>query len=203
MLLYGVTESEEWAKLYSWKERASGLHDFVPDFHRLQIERWIWDRRGSLVGRVMDVGVENRRDWIGDGYFTFGQHGCDVIGDLLALPFRDESIDSVILTEVLEHCADPIRAIAEIHRVMKPGALLLVTSPFLWPWHGTSEYPDYWRFTDQAWGLMLGEFADVKLTRCGWTVEGEQGYDMMRRFECMGFRESTRASTGYLAEAIK
>ncbi len=151
----------------------------------------------------MDVGVDNPRRWIGEGYFTLGFKGCDITADLLSLPFGEESIDNVLLTEVLEHCEDPPRAAREVYRVMKPGGMLLVTSPFIWPWHGTSDYPDYWRFTDQAWRLMLKQFSHVKVKPCPWTVEGAYLYDMLRRFECMGMRELTHATTGYLVEAIR
>ncbi len=42
-------------------------------------------------------------------------------GDLEALPFKDQSIDFLITSHVLEHVADPARAIAEMQRVAKRG----------------------------------------------------------------------------------
>jgi SAM-dependent methyltransferase len=41
----------------------------------------------------------------------------------------DESQDFVIASHVLEHLADPLTQIAEIHRVLKPGAVVLVFLP--------------------------------------------------------------------------
>jgi hypothetical protein len=87
--------------------------------------------------------------------------------------------------------------------VLKPGALLLVTSPFFWPQHATPAYRDYWRFTDQGWALLLQAFTGVTITPCGWTAEGASAYDFLRRFECMGFADQTHATTGYLCEARK
>ncbi len=206
MLLYGMTQTEEFAELYKWKLETPDLHEFVPDYHRLQLERWIWDRRELLTGRVMDIGVENRRDWVGGAYFTFGPAESDIVGDLLDLPFCDGELDAVVCTEVLEHCKNPLRAATEMHRVLKPGGLLLASSPHVWPWHGTVDYPDYWRFTHEGWSYLLGEnagFAKVTIQPCKWTQEGEYTYDMMRRFECFGMRQLTHAHTGYLAEAIK
>ena len=41
----------------------------------------------------------------------------------------DESVDFVICSHVLEHLADPIGFLGEIHRVLRPGALALVLLP--------------------------------------------------------------------------
>jgi SAM-dependent methyltransferase len=205
MLMFGMTESPLIEPLVRWMQYTPGLHGFVPDIHRLQLEKWIWDKRLHLGERIMDVGVENPRRWLGDGYFTVGMNGEDIKADLLDLPVDSESLDGVVLTEVLEHCADPFGAIKEVHRVLKPGGFLMVTSPFFWAWHGRNDdkhqYPDYWRFTDQGWELLLKDFKDVQIAPCEWTPEGAAAYDIMRRFECMGLRDWTKAATGYLCEA--
>lgn len=205
VLLYGLSQSEEMAYLLAWAQKTPGLHEFpAPDPHRLQLEHWVWSNREALGKDILDVGVYNRRSYLGDGYITFGEHDEDVVGDLLALPFPSDAFDGVVLTEVLEHCVDPRAAVNEVRRILKPGGLLLVTSPFWWVFHGVNgEYKDYWRFTHQGWELLLKDFERVKITPCGWTTEGEQAFDIMRRFECMGFKSETEATTGYLCEAFK
>ncbi len=45
------------------------------------------------------------------------------------LPFPDRSFDLVWSTDVLEHLHTPVRAVAEIKRVLKPGGLLTLTTP--------------------------------------------------------------------------
>jgi len=205
VLLYGLSQSLPAAQLLQWAQTTPGLHEIpCPDFHRLQLEHWIWSNREALGTTILDVGVYYPRRWLGDGYVTVGEHEEDTKGDLLALPFHEDAFDGIILTEVLEHCADPIRAVAEVRRVLKPGGLLLVTSPFFWPTHGIEgEYKDYWRFTRQGWELLLQAFADVEIVACGWTDEGAAAYDFMRRFECQGFMSQTEATTGYLCTARK
>jgi len=203
VLLYGLSQSEEQAYLLQWMQTTPGLHEFVPDYHRLQLEHWIWSHRAALGRDILDVGVYNPRRWLGDGYLTFGQNGEDREGNLLALPFPKDSFDGVVLTEVLEHCTHPALAVSEVFRVLKPSGLLLVTSPFLWPDHRTADYPDYWRFTEQAWALLLAAFRDVTITPCAWTQEGLAAYDFLRRFECWGFHSQVKATTGYLCEARK
>lgn len=204
-LLYVEGMAANQTALLNWADSAPGLHRiFGPDYHRLQMEHWVWKGRDRLGRYVMDVGqADAPRRWLGNGYFTMGLCDSDIGGDLLAVPVASEALDGVILTEVLEHCTDPFRAVAEVHRVLKPGGVLFVTSPFIWPWHGCGAYEDYWRFTDQGWELLLKDFSKVDIRSCDWTEEGSALYELLRRFECFGTNEETKATTGYLCEATK
>ncbi len=203
ILLFGSTHTLGYAQLLHWAQTA-GVHEMLPDYHRLQLEHWVWTKREALGQHILDVGVYHPRRWLGDGYVTCGEHNEDVKGDLLALPFQDNNFDGIVLTEVLEHCTDPAAALAEVFRVLKPGGLLLVTSPFFWPTHGVEgQYKDYWRFTRQGWELLLKAFTDVTVTPCAWTDEAASAYEFMRRFECLGLNAHTEATTGYLCEARK
>ncbi|HKE64121.1 MAG TPA: methyltransferase domain-containing protein [Micromonosporaceae bacterium] len=47
-----------------------------------------------------------------------------VVGDVHALDFADGSFDVVHAHQVLQHVADPIRALAEMRRVARPGGLV-------------------------------------------------------------------------------
>lgn len=44
--------------------------------------------------------------------------------DVQALPFADTSFDAVFAHAVLQHVKEPLRALAEMHRVLKPGGVL-------------------------------------------------------------------------------
>ena len=52
-----------------------------------------------------------------------------VLGEATPLPFADESFDGVAILYVLYHLSDPRRALAEAHRVMRPGGLIAVAAP--------------------------------------------------------------------------
>ncbi len=52
------------------------------------------------------------------------------------LPFQDASFDRVVSLETLEHVADPIRFLQEMHRVSKPNTRLVLSCP-----PATSEIP--------------------------------------------------------------
>jgi len=69
----------------------------------------------------------------------------DVFGDGRRLPFADESFQTVLSAEVLEHVMSPSALLQEMARVLKPGGRLLVTVPFIQPLH---EMPsDFFRYT--------------------------------------------------------
>lgn len=74
-----------------------------------------------------------------------GMQAIDVQGHGTELPFIDQTFDLVFCTEVMEHVAEPKRMLQEIHRVLKPGGHLILTTPFLVPVH---EAPyDFYRYT--------------------------------------------------------
>lgn len=52
--------------------------------------------------------------------------------DGATLPLPDAAVDFVISFEVLEHVLDETRALAELHRVMKPGGWLAISVPNRW-----------------------------------------------------------------------
>ena len=54
----------------------------------------------------------------------------DIISDITAIPVGDGSFDVVLCTEVFEHIPDPLAALKEFSRVLKPGGKLILTAPF-------------------------------------------------------------------------
>ncbi|OAI50972.1 hypothetical protein AYO44_05275 [Planctomycetaceae bacterium SCGC AG-212-F19] len=54
----------------------------------------------------------------------------DIVSDLTAIPEPDGSFDAILCTEVLEHVPDPVAAIRELVRLLKPQGTLLLTAPF-------------------------------------------------------------------------
>ncbi len=59
-----------------------------------------------------------------------GSAGCvDFLADARALPLADHTLDYLCSSHVLEHLADPIAALHEWHRVLRPGGLLYLVVP--------------------------------------------------------------------------
>lgn len=98
-----------------------GTYDGAVPHHLLRTgvvsEAWAVDVVDAQVNyeRSFGKGLENLR------FGTVSQNG--------ALPLGDASIDSISLLDVLEHVADQARLLGELHRVLKPGGLLVVTVP--------------------------------------------------------------------------
>jgi len=54
----------------------------------------------------------------------------DIVSDIANIPARDGSFDAVLCSEVFEHVRDPVAALNELKRVVKPGGMLILTAPF-------------------------------------------------------------------------
>lgn len=83
------------------------------------------------------------------------------------IPLDDDSVDSALCTEVLEHCPEPEAVLCEVLRVLRPGGVLFLTVPFLWPLH---EVPyDHYRYTPFALRRHLEQagFAEISLHATG------------------------------------
>jgi 2-polyprenyl-3-methyl-5-hydroxy-6-metoxy-1,4-benzoquinol methylase len=75
--------------------------------------------------RVVSLDLGERL--VGRARVRAGSHG--VVADASELPIGDGRVDIVIASEMLEHTATPARAIAELARSVKPGGLLVLTTP--------------------------------------------------------------------------
>ena len=76
------------------------------------------------------------------------EHGADYAGTAEETGLPSESFDVVLCTQVIEHCMNPWRALAEAHRILKPGGALIVSAPHVWFYH---PHPtDHWRFTQEG-----------------------------------------------------
>lgn len=73
-------------------------------------------------------------DGKGDGHgghvenWSYGS--TDYVCDIVDIPVPSASFDVVLCTEVFEHLPDPVAAVTELSRVLRPGGTLLLTAPF-------------------------------------------------------------------------
>lgn len=73
----------------------------------------------------------------------------DLVSDITEIPASDESFDAVLCSEVLEHVPEPMRALDEFARLLRPGGMLILTAPFSSlvhqaPFHFCSGFSKYW-----------------------------------------------------------
>ncbi len=82
--------------------------------------------------------------------------GVDRVENVHHLKIKSNSVGTVLIFDTLEHVEDVHTAIREIHRVLRPGGVLVMSSVMNFPIH---DYPsDYWRFTPNAFELLLTRF---------------------------------------------
>jgi SAM-dependent methyltransferase len=121
--------------------------------HTLMLEASLSQCRQFVRGDVLDVGCGRRpyektffagaNKYVGTDYLSDRSHP-DVISSAQQIPFAANSFDTVVSTEVLEHVADPLQAMREMRRVLKPGGFLILSVPMYWPRH---EVPyDFFRY---------------------------------------------------------
>ncbi|MBD3384420.1 methyltransferase domain-containing protein [candidate division KSB1 bacterium] len=146
---------------------------------------------------------------------SFGPHVC---GDICHTGFQQNSFDAVLLFEVLEHIFYPHQAINEVHRVLKPNGLCLLSTRFIFQYHPSPK--DYYRFTEDALQALFKSFHEVTVLSHGnqlqavWQLILARELELprsfwikaLRRFNrlcAISKRTDRRAPLGYLVKAIK
>jgi len=92
-----------------------------------------------------------------------------------SLPIKNETFDTILSTQTLEHVEDVQGYIRECYRLLRPGGHLILTVPMQWRMH---EQPyDYWRFT--RYGVIAlvnnGGLTLCEISPCGgaWALVGQ------------------------------
>ena len=96
----------------------------------------------------------------------------DDIGTADDLPYEDASFDLVVCTQVLEHLPKPGEALAEIHRVLRPGGSALISTHGVFLYHPDPPEGDgdYWRWTHSGLRRAVGEagtWSDIRVQANG------------------------------------
>ena len=96
--------------------------------------------------------------------FSLHQTNLDFISDAHRIPIKDNSVDVVVSTQMLEHVTDPEDVLEECYRVLNPGGRLFLTVPQLWQLH--QEPHHYFSFTKYGLELLFKragfEIKDIK-----------------------------------------
>ncbi len=137
------------------------------------VYRYLWEnlswaisdvraRVAELSPIVLDVGCGEApyKDLFGDARYIGMNYDSlsaspDICGDALSLPVRENSVDIVLASQVIEHVRNPFVMLSEIFRVLQPGGYLVLSAPFYWPIHEAPH--DYFRFTHYGLSEVITE----------------------------------------------
>ncbi len=115
---------------------------------REQIKRYAY----FIKGRVLDVGAGGFSRY--KDLFDVSEYvkmdiesgeDIDIVGRIENIPTPNNSFDGIVCTQVLGDVYDLRKAFSELHRVLKPEGVVLITENLFDPLH--DEPNDYWRFT--------------------------------------------------------
>lgn len=218
-------------------------------------EQWIADKLGSLQGTLLDAGAGERpyMKYCGHLHYIsqdFGKYDevsetgahwgptqykssqSELVCDITDIPLPDNSLDGILCSEVFEHLPDPMPAVYEFRRLLKPGGRLFLTVPFFQPTHFAPYY--FYAGFGEAWFeanlgkggfaveeiLSLGNYYDVQCTEllrtlpsirlyCKDTSEWSymdaitDGLIAMLRLSRRSSDSQSLGNCGYVVEAVK
>jgi SAM-dependent methyltransferase len=148
----------------------------------------------AYLGRRFDtvVGIdltETGARLAGGALVHWDVDGSTILGDGEALPFKDASFDLVYSFGVLHHTDHPDRALAEIHRVLRPGGRVIVGLYHRWSLFTAEKLLRYLvggRFLNETWNDFMA--------RC---EQGAMEYNVRPRLQLYSRRGARRLLTGF------
>lgn len=188
------------------EERHDGRDDRTSPWHAEHVARYRHAVEMGVKGRVLDVASGS-----GFGSQVLRSAGCDVVAidpDKGAseqsfhatatiratgerLPVRSGAFDSVVSIETIEHVSDPARFLDELCRVLRPGGLLVLTTPnaaYTKPVNGIPANPFHFReYTAEELIALVGDrFQDLELV----------GQDLAGHVRVSPFEDDQRQARG-------
>ncbi len=140
---------------------------------RFYIDDFWKNNLNCITGDVLEIGRRNYFNDIDSSRISSYQcldiakfEDVDIVADIQDMPqILDNTYDTIICTQVLEHLESPQSAINEIYRILKKKGVLLLSVPFLNNYH--MEPHDYWRFTEFSVRYLLKNFTSKDINNYG------------------------------------
>jgi SAM-dependent methyltransferase len=115
---------------------------------------------------ILEISPGPESPWprYGTGSYTRAEFpGFDITRDRL-----DRRFDVIIAEEVFEHIADAGAAAVNIHAMLNPGGVFLVSVPFLIKLHGPPAYGDFHRWSPEGLRVFLGAHGFTQVDAKSW-----------------------------------
>jgi SAM-dependent methyltransferase len=86
--------------------------------------------------------------------------GVDLVADAHNMHMiSSSSVDCVVTVSTLEHVRYPHKVVSEIYRILKPGGLLYINVPFVFPFHADPD--DFYRFSCNGIKILCEQFEQL------------------------------------------
>lgn len=130
----------------AWEKNGSRILASLQKLVKKLEEKLLFRQQSTMKVLSIGCGIGYELDWLFKNGYT-NLYGIDInprsldvakrncpqahlrYGDVYKIPFETNSIDLVLLIEVIEHLDCPTKALGEIYRVLKPDGVLLLTTP--------------------------------------------------------------------------
>jgi SAM-dependent methyltransferase len=141
---------KRWPHVYEWV-----VHTLTPVlFSGLTVKKFLARFPKDSVLKMVNVGSGQLRlhpNVINVDLFKFPN--VDLLADATFLPFADGTFDVTCSEQVIEHVEDPYKMASELMRITKPGGLIYIGAPFMYPLHPSPR--DYTRWTYDGYFSLL------------------------------------------------
>ncbi len=146
-----------------------GIDRDLISIERYYIEDFLRSHRADIKGRALEMGEPLYIGKFGDGDVTKvevmnyveGNPKATIVADLTNCPHvPDDSFDCIIITQTLQMIYEVQAAIENLHRILKPGGVVLATSHGITKVarrEGVDDWGEYWNFTTQGSRRMFGD----------------------------------------------
>jgi SAM-dependent methyltransferase len=136
---------------------------------RFYIEGFLEEHRADVCGDVLEFANSTYTRRFGGDRVTRsdvlevvgGNPKATIVADLTQPnEIASERFDCIIATQVLQMIFELRSAVLELHRLLRPGGVLLVTGPGISKVSrhlGVDSWGEHWRFTAQSLAMLLGE----------------------------------------------
>lgn len=98
-------------------------------------------------------GLDIGNDFVRFAHEKFGNSVSLLRSDVGYIPFRDDAMDCVICSEVLEHVQEPANVIKEFYRVLRSSGTVLITTPNI---------SLRWALTEAVWTRVRREIIETE-----------------------------------------
>lgn len=114
---------------------------------------------------IVDVGSGGRRLALNSINLDIDLFGyVNIVGDACHIPLKNQSVNLVILSAVLEHIREPTLVVNEIQRILKKNGAVYVENPFMQPFHADPN--DFQRYTLYGLSNLFNNFKVIESGVC-------------------------------------